>query len=502
MGVQLQTKKRAALQPSFTQAQIGLLQRARACGQHTIAGEECVECRKKRERMIQYAAVSAASVHAVPPIVYEVFSTPGQPLDEETRAFMEPRFRHDFSQVRVHTDAKAAESARAVNALAYTVGRDVVFEIGQYKPETSEGRGLLAHELAHVIQQRGQPSSTQPKLQLNELGDTFEKEADHVSAAIAAANSKYHQQDTGGEVKNDDHSELEFVGSKRENRLHHKYQQAGESSVQNTKEEVITESQNLPVMRMEQCSINIHRLPLLQRKAEFVPGPVKPFFNPAKVIHDQPVQAEFGRTQPVLNGRTLYSDDAAVDVIDKPYIAGKTSATGEAECWVSSVPTNKGSFEELVMKDPPWSYQTNKMMLAMRFRLIPCIKAESGGAAFIVKGDPTDEEVAAGNLVHEDHHARDNERMFAATILKWDVELTKAYNSKQIFRGADITACEAALFKAMGGTPDQIAKNFFNACLDARDAFHASPAGKTGPWIEPPACDANCNTVWTTLSNY
>lgn len=81
----------------------------------------------------------------------------GQPLDRETRAFMEPRFGHDFSQVRVHTDAKATESARLLNALAYTVGREVVFGTGRYAPASADGRSLLAHELTHVIQQQAIP---------------------------------------------------------------------------------------------------------------------------------------------------------------------------------------------------------------------------------------------------------------------------------------------------------------------------------------------------------
>ena len=67
---------------------------------------------------------------------------------------MEPRFGHDFSQVRVHADTKAAESAQSVNALAYTFGHDMVFGRGQYEPGTSEGRKLLGHELAHVVQQQ------------------------------------------------------------------------------------------------------------------------------------------------------------------------------------------------------------------------------------------------------------------------------------------------------------------------------------------------------------
>src|SRR3970040_1609549 len=99
----------------------------------------------------------------VPPIVHEVLRSAGQPLDVATRALFEPRFGQDFSRVRVHTDAKAAQSARAVNALAYTVGNDVSFADNQYAPEKANGRTLIAHELTHVIQQSGAGSSRQPQ---------------------------------------------------------------------------------------------------------------------------------------------------------------------------------------------------------------------------------------------------------------------------------------------------------------------------------------------------
>lgn len=107
--------------------------------------------------VLQRGAINPSPVHEVPPIVHEVLRSPGQPLDAVTRAYMEPRFGHDFSGVRMHTDEKAAESARAVNALAFTVGRDVVFGAGQYAMETNAGKNLIAHELMHVIQQ-GVPS--------------------------------------------------------------------------------------------------------------------------------------------------------------------------------------------------------------------------------------------------------------------------------------------------------------------------------------------------------
>jgi hypothetical protein len=97
---------------------------------------------------------------------------------------MEPRFGHDFSQVRVHTDAKAAESAQAVNALAYTVGRDIVFGMGKYAPETSAGHRILTHELTHVVQQRNVRSVFQ-SLSLDEPNrNSLEREADEVSRRI------------------------------------------------------------------------------------------------------------------------------------------------------------------------------------------------------------------------------------------------------------------------------------------------------------------------------
>lgn len=163
----------------------GILQRKCACGQHTGGGGECAECRKKRAGTLQRAAVNPALVNEVLPIVHEVLRSPGQPLDAATRTFMEPRFGYDFSQVRVHTDNKAAESARAVNALAYTVGRDVVFGGGQYTMGTIEGRRLLAHELTHVVQQGGNPS-LQARLSLSDCDGVTEREAETVATALSS----------------------------------------------------------------------------------------------------------------------------------------------------------------------------------------------------------------------------------------------------------------------------------------------------------------------------
>jgi hypothetical protein len=102
---------------------------------------------------VQRVSFGSSPQGTAPPIVHDVLGAPGQPLDHATRDFMEPRFGRDFRDVRVHTDSKSAESATVVNALAYTVGHDVVLGKGQYSPQTTAGRRLLAHELTHVVQQ-------------------------------------------------------------------------------------------------------------------------------------------------------------------------------------------------------------------------------------------------------------------------------------------------------------------------------------------------------------
>jgi hypothetical protein len=201
---------------SFTPTR-GRLQRKCACGQHTTDQHgECTECRKKRLGLHR-RAVHSSEPETVPPIVHEVLRSPGRPLDPATRAFMEARFSHDFTQVRanievpaitqtkgtcgqpydryereadyiadsilhrpatetlnnsgpqssvdfgqvrVHTDVRAAKAARAVNARTFTYGNDIVFGAGQYAPATWSGQWLLAHELTHSVQQSGSTHTT------------------------------------------------------------------------------------------------------------------------------------------------------------------------------------------------------------------------------------------------------------------------------------------------------------------------------------------------------
>ena len=108
MGTEVQAKSTPTVAPAISHAPANLLQRKCACGgEHGVSGE-CEGCRNKRLGVVQRLAVNTSQVPSVPPIVHEVLRSPGQPLDMETRAFMEPRFGHDFSQVRIHTHGPAA----------------------------------------------------------------------------------------------------------------------------------------------------------------------------------------------------------------------------------------------------------------------------------------------------------------------------------------------------------------------------------------------------------
>src|SRR4051794_35525931 len=103
------------------------------------------------------------TVLAAEPLFDNALLSPGHPLDPIIRKAMGSRFGHDFSKVRVHAGESADRSAAAAGALAYTVGSDIVFATGRYSPRTSDGQRLLAHELTHVIQQRGVPPHMQRK---------------------------------------------------------------------------------------------------------------------------------------------------------------------------------------------------------------------------------------------------------------------------------------------------------------------------------------------------
>ncbi len=172
---------------SATAGQPQLRRKCNCSGDH-----ECATCKDEKKKVqTKPASAPKAAGTPAPPAVHRTLQSPGQPLDAASRSLMESRFGHDFGHVRVHTDNHAAQSAHAVNALAYTVGSDVVFAAGQYAPGTAHGQRLLAHELTHVLQQGD--ASNQPVLQrfaaseVNRIAPTTQDMLTQIKELIDAA---------------------------------------------------------------------------------------------------------------------------------------------------------------------------------------------------------------------------------------------------------------------------------------------------------------------------
>lgn len=156
----------------------GLTYRAAAAGRTDVLGPAGL---LDLQRAVGNAGVGTlVSQEERSPVLDVVNSGGGSPMDADTRADMEARLGHDFGDVRVHTDSAAHESARAVNAHAYTVGSNVVFQRDKYDTSSTEGRTMLAHELTHVVQQRNGPVDGTPAgdgVQISDPSDRFEREA-------------------------------------------------------------------------------------------------------------------------------------------------------------------------------------------------------------------------------------------------------------------------------------------------------------------------------------
>jgi len=154
-----------------------LMYRAAAAGRTDVLGPAGL---LGLQRAVGNAGVAGMVEEDRSPVLDVVGSGGGAPLDQDTRTDMESRLGHDFGDVRVHTDSRAHDSAQAVNAHAYTVGSNIVFQRDKYDASSTDGRTMLAHELTHVAQQRSGPVEGTPTgggIQVSDPSDRFEREA-------------------------------------------------------------------------------------------------------------------------------------------------------------------------------------------------------------------------------------------------------------------------------------------------------------------------------------
>ena len=141
------------------------------------------------QRLAGNSSVSSMLEEEPSPVRDVVGSGGGSPLESSTRSYLESRMGQDFTDVRIHTGAKADTSAKSINAQAYTVGNDVVFAAGKFAPETPGGMHTLAHELTHVVQQRSGPVAGTPVaggIRLSDPSDSFEQAASRNADSVMA----------------------------------------------------------------------------------------------------------------------------------------------------------------------------------------------------------------------------------------------------------------------------------------------------------------------------
>lgn len=341
---------------------------------------------------------------------------------------MESRLGHDFRQLRIHSDTSAAKTADSVNAIAYTVGRDVVFSSGQYAPHTRQGLQLLAHELAHVVQQEDGALPGSEELQISEPGDLFEREADNVA------------------------NEVMKTGPDRP-----------------------LQTRNTPgSVRLTRSS------PGLQRSAKFTDGKPDPVLNLAERV----VAQEFaGNTDFVLNGTPLVRGiafDAAVKALSKPSIPSVAVAGGK-ECSVDSEPNNEISYDMKVLKSGDWSQVTTKGKIGELYAGsdAPGLDKCSGADRATLVVEPN-EEVRKGTLTHEGQHAKDYKSIFQDEIVPWDTNVTAAYKQKLKMHGKDDDTCARLLYRVQvkKPTPEDLMRRIIDQINEKSKAFHDKPEGQ------------------------
>jgi len=322
---------------------------------------------------------------------------------------MEKKFGYDFTNVKVHDDLIAAESARAINALAFTYANHIFFNTGQYSTNSDSGKKLLAHELTHVIQQQGQ------------------KQANN---KIAGTDISPVQSDT----------------------------------------------------------------PVIQRFSYLESIKVHQVNNLAQTVLEE---KDVGFTYFLLNGVRIQRSSDTRRALKKPTLNVSPAKGGGFDAKVAHVPVNKGAIDETVLSPGNWKQTVPKSHVFSKFPKLSACRS-NGYSVFSAIGDPSDLAVFEANRRHEDRHVHDYFSIFMDTIYRWDTELDIAaagsLDAATPFHGNTRQEAESALYKAMGGTPDEIADKFTDASKKAQDDFHNTPEGGFVSWDPDEAVsDANCN---------
>lgn len=445
-------------------AAFGSIQRVCGCAKGNSEAAESYQGR------IERPSANGRDPGSVPPLVHQVLQSSGTPLDSSTRGFFERRFGHAFGNVRVHADAQAGESARAVNALAYTVGNDVVFAAGMYAPHTSAGRELLAHELTHTLQQDAGSGSwgQHDGLTLGDPGDAAEREAEAAARAVLQPGraTRHPFLSAPRFPKGTEARTTIAAGSLSEAGSH-------------PSSEIIEGCGEKPAAAKGGSATSVSAGTravgkVIRRKATFTAGNPREERNAAELIV---TGGPAGVTLPMLNGKIIRNTADAEGAVKEPEIESTPKKGGGVQCRVKTVAENAGSYDESVLSAGPWVFQTPRANVPRSLGLTPC--RGEGDTTVTAHGKPSDADVAKANRTHEDHHATDDEQAFKDTVGKWDEKLTQAEKDKRVFEGESAAKCETAIYAATDGTPKSVAGRYWGSVDAAGKAFHRTAGGGT-----------------------
>lgn len=386
----------------------------------------------------------------------------GSELSPLTRKFMEPRFGVDFGHVSLHRDRNAHETAAQINARAFTYGNHIWLGKG----ESEHNKNLMAHELTHLVQQND--GRVQGKFDFGR------------SEEMAATPEAVMAQKIVGAAPSQLSEEEEMIASPI--RIARKPGSGGQNCSLG--------SAGPQWSRQVQVGGMAPTGGLrIQRVASFAAGAVHATNNTATQIA---TGGAAGITWHLLNSTRMATVANADAAVNKPVLGGRSEANSTSTSWVNAVATNTGSFDETVLSAGPWSHATTKGNVGTRLGLAACTGGDP--CTLTANGIPSDADVAAANRTHEDHHAADHQDAFNAAFGPWDTAVTAAQASTTEFNGADIAASEAALWTAMGGTPEQIARAYRTDGFARGRRFHGTGAG--GPLrTSNPASNANCSAA-------
>lgn len=236
--------------------------------------------------------------------------------------------------------------------------------------------------------------------------------------------------------------------------------------------------------------------PSIQRDATWVTSPANEVNNLANSLING---VAVGVTWPTLNGTQFWSHAEVRVPMRAPTLIFESAASGGVNARVGTLPDNRGSYNETVLAPGPWSLTVPKATVGTRYpALTQCTGA--GDTTFRAIGMPSDAAMYSANRRHEDHHAADHQAAFEASIGAWDTQLFLAWAIDQTFNGATQAAAEAALYAAMGGTPNQVADRYYDGCQAAVIAFHGTAAGG-GVTSANPTASADCATSSVESTN-